>query len=333
MVGVVPASTCRTCDRRVSGEIVTWFIAFVLFIQVMRRPRTIIRLIFLTLSSLIAWPQHVCAHGSYHDVVDALTKEITARPDDAALYVKRATAHVEHEEWQPALIDLEKADRLAPGTLQTDYLRGKALVCGKQFAMAQTVLDAFLQKHPEDAPALTQRAKAANGLGDHATALTDYRKALALNPQAEPGQFQEVAAALHSQHFTLEAVEVLRRGLTQHGDNPAPLMLALDMELAAKDFDAALLRVEAMKKSAPRPEPWMARRAQVLALANRDAEAKAAWTSLRDHLMALPNLERGMPMLSQLLAEAQQALGVATPAPVIAPPLSSPVSIKQPKKT
>ena len=82
----------------------------------------------------------------------------------------------------------------------------------------------------------------------------------------------------------------------------------MDFELAAQRYDDVLKRIDAMQASAPRPEPWMAKRASILAQAGRADDAKAAWTALRDHLLALPNLERGSHAMSRLLEEAQAAL-------------------------
>jgi len=44
---------------------------------------------------------------------------------------------------------------------------------------------------------------------------------------------------------------------------------------------------------------------------------------LRDHSLAMPNLERGTPLLAQLLSQSRRALGEAAPAPVVAPPALS----------
>jgi hypothetical protein len=63
-----------------------------------------------------------------------------------------------------------------------------------------------------------------------------------------------------------------------------------------------------MRQSAPRPEPWMARRASILAQAGRIEESRAAWQALVDHLSALPNLERGSHAMSTLMEQAKQAL-------------------------
>ena len=76
---------------------------------------------------------------------------------------------------------------------------------------------------------------------------------------------QEVAGALASHGYEKEAAGVLDTGIEKLGKIPSLVLRALDLEIAAKDFDAALRRIEHTRERAPRPEPWMARRAAVLA--------------------------------------------------------------------
>ncbi len=97
-------------------------------------------------------------------------------------------------------------------------------------------------------------------------------------------------------------------GIEKLGPIPSLVIRAMDLEIATKNFAAALTRVEAMRQSAPRPEPWMAKRASILAQAGRIQESRAAWQALVEHLAALPNLERGSHAMSKLTAEAKQAL-------------------------
>ena len=52
----------------------------------------------------------------------------------------------------------------------------------------------------------------------------------------------------------------------------------------------------------------MARRAELLALAGRLDEARAAWSALKQHLSSLPNLQRGTPDFLALSAKADAAL-------------------------
>ena len=75
-----------------------------------------------------------------------------------------------------------------------------------------------------------------------------------------------------------------------------------------KNFEAALRRVEEARQGAPRPEPWMARRATVLAQAGRIEESRAAWKALAKHLESLPDQERTSHAMSRLAEEARQAL-------------------------
>ena len=105
-----------------------------------------------------------------------------------------------------------------------------------------------------------------------------------------------------------EAVQVLAAGIEKLGPIPSLALRAMEVEIATKNFDAALTRVEALRKSAPRPEPWMARRASVLAQAGRIEDSRAAWQALVEHLAALPNLERGSHAMSKLAEDARQAL-------------------------
>lgn len=62
----------------------------------------------------------------------------------------------------------------------------------------------------------------------------------------------------------------------------------------------------------------MARRASVLAQAGRVEEARTAWTALKDHIAALPNLERGSNAMSVIADQAKEALA-ALNAPAHAP--------------
>jgi hypothetical protein len=97
------------------------------------------------------------------------------------------------------------------------------------------------------------------------------------------------------------------------GKIPALVLRALDLEIASKNFDAALRLIEECRQTAPRPEPWMARRAAVLAQAGRLEESRAAWTGLAEHLDSLPEQERTSYGMTKLRDEARHALGSATP--------------------
>lgn len=263
-------------------------------------------------------------HGAYHEQLAQVDEELAVKPGDTALLLRRAALHVEHEDWKAALVDLESAERLGAPAAELALPRGQALLLGGFHAHAEATLAAYLTSHEADVKALTAHARALTNLGRHAEAVQDYRRAL--RATTEPGEdlILEAAAAFAAHDALDEAVETLRQGLAQQAASPALLAQSLQYELAARHFDAALTRVDALQKSAVRPEPWMARRARILAQAGRAVDARTAWAALRDRLLALPSLERGTALTAQILAEAQAALGTTAPVQVIAPP--APVS-------
>lgn len=247
-------------------------------------------------------------HGTFHDRLAEIERQIAQQPDTAALYEQRALIYYSHEDWQAALVDLEKADRLSQGQIDTDLLRGQALDAGGQTAAAKAVLDGFISRHPDHGGALASRARVWMKLKMPKDALIDFQSALSQTPNAEPDLVQEVVEALISQQQNEEAADLLEVHLKRLGNSPGLVMKALELEVVLGRYDAALTRVNVLQQTAPRPEPWMAKRASVLAQAGRTRESQAAWQALITHIQALPNLERGAHAMQLIAEQAHQAL-------------------------
>lgn len=277
-------------------------------------------LILLLLLLASPWQRAVLAHGAYHDVVAEMERALEAAPGDAELRFRLACAHEEHGEWTQALAELERVERLKPGEFPTAFVQGCALADGGHWAAARAALEEFLQGHPGHAAALSERGRVLAALGFKIEAVRDYEAALMATDAPELAWYAEAASLMSALGRLKEAAQLLRDGLTRLPDDPGLLAQSLEAEISAGDMDAALERVERLRAQAPRPEPWMARRAAMLAQAGRMAEARATWQALHEHLMALPNLERGIALLQPLLTQAREALGLPTAAPVAAPP-------------
>ncbi len=247
-------------------------------------------------------------HGGFHQRLAQLAVALEKSPNDPALHFELADVNGQHGDWQMALLNLDRVEELAPGKFPTSLLRGQAWLTGGQPGKAKTALDALLAGQPEHARGRLLRARAAQRLGDAAGSLADYREALRRTPAPDPDLLQETAGALAAGGFPEEAVRVLAAGMEKLGPIPSLVLRAMEVEIATGNFDAALARGEALRKSAPRPEPWMARRASVLAQAGRIEESRAAWQALVTHLEALPNLERGSHAMSKLAEDARHAL-------------------------
>jgi tetratricopeptide (TPR) repeat protein len=253
-------------------------------------------------------PAPILAHGPFHERIASFTKAVEKNPSDPQLRFDLANLHAQHGDLRLALKQLDRVDVLAPGEFLTDLLRGEAYLVARDFKKAKGALDRQLITHPENGRALLTRARIEGQLGDDSACLADYREALKHTAAPEPDLIQEVADALASHGFQDEAAQVLAAGIEKLGNIPSLVLRAVDLEIDTKNFEAALRRIEQARHDAPRPEPWMARRAAVLAQAGRIEESRAAWKLLLGHLDSLPDNERTSRAMTKLRKEAGEAL-------------------------
>ncbi len=251
-------------------------------------------------------------HGTHSALMTALEACLAERPDDGGLWYRRALLEIEHTDWAAASHDLDRAEILAPGEYPVQWWQGKILDQQGKPLEAKAALDAFLKKHPAHWGALASRARVETQLGMEQAALEDFQAALANQADAEPDLIQEAAQALASHGKTDESVRVLEGALARLGNVPSLQLKLVEIEVNATRFESALARLPKFQQSAPRPEPWMEKRARILAEAGRVDESMAAWRSLIEHLKGLPAAERGSHSMSLLSERARQAMAALT---------------------
>ena len=267
------------------------------------------------------------AHGAYHELLSSIDREIEKNPLDPGLYVRRAKLHISHEQWVDAIADLERVDRMKPDAHLTDGIRGQALNLGREWGAAEEALNTHLRVHPGDLDARYERGKARFHLGNASGASEDFRVALGAARVRPAERVLLAVTAIQASEGVPSAARFLDDEIRDHGAEPALLERALSLALNGAQVESALGYLDLLKSSAPRPEPWMARRAEILELAGRRQDARVAWTALRDHLLTLSNLDRGSSQNQGLLTRSRAALGEREPAPVAIPPASHSLQI------
>jgi predicted Zn-dependent protease len=267
-----------------------------------------VRILSLLLIPALLAPRDVMAHGDLSERIGELKAGVAQHPEDGSLRLSLAGLYFQNENFEEALAVLAALDRLAPGKFPTGKLRGSALLALRRPAEAREALDRFLARFPGDPQATLYRARALAALSVTGEALSAYREALQRTVTPEPDLFQEAAAALSAAGCKEEALSVLERGLKALGPIPSLAQCALDLELALKRFDAALTRVDSMRRASPRPEQWMAKRAAILTTAGRIGESRAAWQALIAHLDALPAQDRSSHAMSRLAEQARNGV-------------------------
>ena len=265
-------------------------------------------------------PVGATAHGAIHEQLQALAVALENSPDDPALCFRQAELLVAHDDREAAERSLDRVETLAPGHYPTALPRARLALAAGRPEQAVVLLADHLAAHPADDTALLLRARAHAALGLHQEARDAYLEIWRRSGAAAGCDLvQEIADALAG-NSPAEALAVLDAGLQRHGSVPSLLLRALDLDLALNRHDSALQRVQLLRGLSPRPEPWLARRAEILAQAGRAAESRAAWQALAAHLATLPNLDRGTPAMRQLAARARTALAQPGPATFTALP-------------
>jgi len=267
------------------------------------------------------------AHGALHERIAEVRTRLSSHPADLALHIELIDLCCRHGDWSDALAGIQTLEELAGPTPPIDFFRGQAFLGLHRFPEAKNALDRFLATEPTHAQALAVRARVHRALKATDASLSDYRASLQAATVWDRDLVQEVADVLAATNHSEEALRVVTQGLEKLGAYPSLLTRALELEIALGRFNAALTRVDVLQKTAPRPEPWMAERASILALAGRTAEARDSWEALLTHLAALPNLDRGSAPMMRLSERAHAALrdltASSSPSGRTAPSLSS----------
>jgi Flp pilus assembly protein TadD len=233
---------------------------------------------------LLALP--LFAHEGLHEQIEAVTHAIAKDPRNAALYLKRGELHRLHGQWKDAQRDYERARALDPDLYGVELAQGRMLFDSGRATVAVAVLQRYVQLAPQDAEGQLALARALMKAGQASAAIAPFERAL--SRRHDPEVVLEYVAALIADKRRDDALRYL--------DNLAPLvtyqLAAIDLELRAGRFEAALRRVEAAEAVAARKEEWMERRGDILAKLGRTDEARTAYQAALDALSSLPPARR-----------------------------------------
>ena len=251
-------------------------------------------------------------HGTSHELIDAATRAIAEKPEDAARYLRRAKLHLEHGDLNACLSDVAEAERRQGQEIGAALVRGRAFAAGGRFEEAREVLDRIIETHPDHAGALMDRARVLRALGKKEEAAEEFARAMSRVPQPEPDQVFELAAFLCVAGREAEALAAIDKALKATPGVPSLVECAVKIEMDRKNFDAALRRIDDAIRAVKTKEPLMARRAAVLAQAGRIAESLAAWKELQMRLAALAGAERESHAMASLSERTRHAIGALT---------------------
>jgi tetratricopeptide (TPR) repeat protein len=250
-------------------------------------------------------------------LLQQVSREIEKNPNDAALYLQRAELHRAHLGWDAAMADIERAAVLTNQWPQLHLARATLYFDAQWFESAVEASTRFIKCEPDNALALTTRARARVKLGQNLDAAGDFTLAIKNAVSQGPELYVERAEALRAAgapHVD-EALRGLDEGIKTLGPTVTLQLAAIDIEVRQNRIDAALARVDRVMAQAPRKEVWLNRRGDILRQAGRNQEAAAAYAAALQSLDTLPAARRAVPAMADLEARIRKALAEVNSSP------------------
>lgn len=260
--------------------------------------------------ALVCAPVPVRAQLDAREEIIAFTEQIRNQPRNPDLYLSRGDLYRAQQNWDAAQSDYDQARTLDPKLELIDFVRGRMFLEANWPLSAKAALDRFLAKHGNHVEALVSRARTLAKLGNRLAASQDYARAIQLGPGSQPELYLERAQTLAAEGgpYIKEALQGIDDGIKKLGPLVTLQLCAIDIEVAQKNYEAALSRVEAVAAANPRKETWMARKGEILRQAGRNDEARAAFQAALKAMETLPPARRNVPAMSELQKRIQEQL-------------------------
>ena len=191
---------------------------------------------------------------------------IEAAPEEAGHYLRRAELYARHGDGRLAEANFHRAEALAPDLPHLARGWGKFHLRSGRLAEAHRLLDRAVALDARDADARVLRARTQVQRGELELARTDYDAAIALLPEPSAEIFLERAGSWTDE---VDALRTVEKALGQLGPVYTLQLRAIELETRLGRSAAALARIDGILAAAENKEPWLERRAQLVALASR----------------------------------------------------------------
>ncbi len=239
---------------------------------------------------MLALTSNTRAHGDLHEVIQTVSALIAGKPDDGALFFRRAELQLAHGDLSAAEADFLQARKLQPSLEVVGLSLARVRIAQGREREALQLLNTYLEQNPAHAAGSSLRAGLLEKKGEWKNAEVDLRAAAAASP--EPQYATEHAQFLERHGQTGEAVRGLDAASQAHGRLAVLEQQALEIEERAGLTEAALRRLNDFIVREPRPDIWLARKARLLEKNNRMAEARTAWDEAAAAFARIPQHRR-----------------------------------------
>jgi tetratricopeptide (TPR) repeat protein len=267
----------------------------------------------LALSVLLIAPLPARGHADLLAMIEGISKRLENDPKNASLHFMRAELYRTHADWKLAEADYDSAGQLDPKLSEVDLGRGKLLFESGRNTDAKANLDKYLAAHTNDVDALITRAQLLSKIGDRPAAVADYTRAITASAHPRPDYFLERAKLQSADRDLAAALQGLDEGLLRLGPLITLQLSAVELECSRHQYEEALKRLEKISAAFERKEKWLARRGEILVLANRRDAAQASFAEALKAIESLPPRLRATPEMLQLKEGVEKAMKAQPP--------------------
>lgn len=141
-------------------------------------------LIWLQLMYLLLSPSLLYGHGDLQVLIDQLSQKIEVSPNNPELLLERANFLRQHDEFERALQDLARVEKLAPQLPEREYMLAKIYMAQNNWALARSALDAYIAVNGMDSEPYALRSRVLLHLGELSLAEQDALQAIKLHTRA-----------------------------------------------------------------------------------------------------------------------------------------------------
>jgi tetratricopeptide (TPR) repeat protein len=141
------------------------------------------------------------SHGQFQEAIDAYSKALAQRPNDANVYYDRGVAYGRLNQWKEAIGDYTRAIEHDAGMAKAYNNRAAAYAQQHDYQRAIADFTKAISLDPGAALAYRNRALAYHDLGQLTQAIEDYTVAIRLEPNVFEGPFERGNAYLDLGEF------------------------------------------------------------------------------------------------------------------------------------
>lgn len=204
-----------------------------------------------------------------------------------------AHAYVQNNDPKQAIAELNKAVAAKPDYVEAVLLLAELNLRASNFQPVVAAMTDLLKKRPELPAAQTFLAEAYRSTGRLDEAATAAREQIKASPQNAQAYFL-LGVILRQQNKAAEAREAFQKTLELAPDNFLPIDQLVELDVASKNFESAMGRVQAALQKVPNSAPLHVIEAKVHVAQQAWDQAEA---SLRKALELDPNLQSAYEML------------------------------------